>query len=70
MIGHMKKDAHLGRNFLAGATGDAINVIRAIAGHNFHLLHTKLIRLIAFLVSLLAISAPTALMPALKLPAR
>lgn len=58
VIGHMKEDGHLGRNFLAGAAGDAINVVLAAAAHNLRLLRAWLIRLLAFLLSLLAISAP------------
>jgi IS5 family transposase len=58
VIGHMKEDGHLGRNFLAGATGDAINVILAAAGHNLRLLRAWLIRLLVLLFSFLAISAP------------
>jgi IS5 family transposase len=38
VIGHLKSDGHLGRNFLAGAAGDAINVIVVAAGHNLRLL--------------------------------
>jgi IS5 family transposase len=57
VIGHMKADGHLGRNFLAGAAGDAINLILAAAGHNLRLLRAWLARLLAFLLSLLAISA-------------
>ncbi len=60
VIGHMKSDGHLGRNFLAGTAGDAINVILAAAGHNLRLLRAWLIRLLAVLLSLLAISAHTA----------
>ena len=55
VIGHMKADGHLGRNFLAGAKGDAINLILAAAGHNLRLLRAWLIRLLAFLFGLLAI---------------
>jgi IS5 family transposase len=69
VIGHLKANGHLGRNFLAGASGDAINVILA-AGHNLRLLRTWLIRLLAFLLSLLAISAPTAPTPTPQLAAR
>lgn len=67
VIGHMKEDGHLGRNFLAGATGDAINVTLAAAGHNLRLLRAWLIRLLAFLISLLAIStsAPPTRVPQL-----
>jgi IS5 family transposase len=66
----MKEDGHLGRNFLAGATGDAINVTLAAAGHNLRLLRAWLIRLLAFLLSLTAISAPTAPLPSPQLIAR
>ena len=52
VIGHMKDDGHLGRNFLAGAVGDAINLTLAAAGHNLRLLRAWLLRLLAFLISL------------------
>ena len=55
VIGHMKEDGHLGRDFLAGATGDAINVVLAAAGHNLRLLRAWLIRLLTFRLSLLVI---------------
>lgn len=70
MIGHLKSDGHLGRNFLAGVSGDAINVILAAAGHNLRLLRAWLIRLLAFLLSLLALSAPTAPTPTSQSAAR
>ena len=70
VIGHLKSDGHLGRNFLAGASGDAINVTLAAAGHNLRLLRAWLIRLLAFLLSLLAISAPTAPKPTPQLTVR
>jgi len=70
VIGHMKDDGHLGRNFLAGATGDAINVTLAAAGHNLRLLRAWLIRLLAFLISLLAISTNSAPVRATQLPMR
>jgi IS5 family transposase len=69
VIGHMKEDGHLGRNFLAGTTGDAINVILAAAGHNLRLLRAWLIRLFAFLLSLLAIKEHTAPLPSPQLSA-
>lgn len=46
VIGHMKTDGHLGRNFLLGAEGDAINAILAGAGHNLRLLRRWLINLL------------------------
>jgi IS5 family transposase len=70
VIGHLKSDGHLGRNFLAGATGDVINVILAAAGHNLRLLRAWLIRLLPFLLSLLAISEPMATPPSAYRPAR
>jgi IS5 family transposase len=53
-IGHMKADGHLGRNFLRGTEGDAVNVVLAAAGHNLRLLRAWLAWLFAFLLSLLA----------------
>jgi IS5 family transposase len=38
VIGHPKAEHRMGRNYLAHATGDAINVILAAAGYNFRLL--------------------------------
>ncbi len=37
-IGHMKDDGHIGRCFLKGAEGDAVNAIIAAVGHNLRLL--------------------------------
>jgi IS5 family transposase len=48
VIGHMKADGLLNRNFLLGADGDAINAILAAAGHNLRLLRRWLTCLIAF----------------------
>jgi IS5 family transposase len=70
VIGHLKSDGHLGRNFLAGTSGDAINVILAAAGHYLRLLRAWLIRLLAFLLSILAISGPSATLRSACLPAR
>lgn len=68
VIGHMKTDGHLGRNFLAGATGDANNVILTAAGHNLRLLRAWLIRLLAILISLLAISTSSRQVPPTQHP--
>ena len=38
VIGHMKEDGHLGRNYLKGSHGDAINAVLCAAGHNIRLL--------------------------------
>jgi IS5 family transposase len=69
-IGQMKADGHLGRNFLAGAAGDAITLILAAAGHTLRLLRAWLIRLLAFLLSLLAVSATAPPLPSPQLAAR
>jgi IS5 family transposase len=42
VIGHMKSDGHLGRNFLRSTEGDSTNVILAAAGHNLRLLRAWL----------------------------
>jgi transposase, IS5 family len=59
VIGHMKSDGLLGRNFLLGTEGDAANVILAAAGHNMRLLRAWLAWLLAFLLGLLAASLPS-----------
>jgi IS5 family transposase len=56
VIGHMKSDGHLGRNFLRGTEGDATNLILAAAGHNLRLLRPWLAWLLACLLSLLVSS--------------
>jgi transposase, IS5 family len=38
VIGHMKNDGHLGRNYLKGRHGDAANAILTAVGHNFRLI--------------------------------
>ena len=42
IIGHLKNDGLLGRNLLKGASGDAMNVILAAAGHNLRIILRKL----------------------------
>ena len=37
VIGHMKSDGHLGRNFLKGRLGDQLNAILSAVGYNFRL---------------------------------
>jgi transposase, IS5 family len=53
VIGHLKSDGLLGRNFLLGTEGDATNVLLAAAGHNLRLLRAWLAWLLALLLSLL-----------------
>jgi IS5 family transposase len=38
VIGHLKAEHRMGRNYLAHRAGDAINAVLAAAGYNFHLL--------------------------------
>lgn len=45
VIGHMKHDGRLGRNFLKGAAGDAMNALLCAAGHNLR----KILRRLALL---------------------
>ena len=37
VIGHLKSEGHLGRNFLKGRSGDHANAVLTAAGHNFRL---------------------------------
>jgi len=53
VIGHMKADGHLGRNFLLGTEGAAVNALLSATGHNLRLLRRWLVRLLAFLLGLL-----------------
>jgi IS5 family transposase len=45
VIGHMKNDGRLGRNFLKGVAGDAVNALLCGAGHNLR----KILRQLALL---------------------
>ena len=42
VIGHLKADGLLGRNYLKGTQGDQINVLLSCAGHNLRLVLNKL----------------------------
>ncbi len=42
VIGHLKSDGLLGRNYLKGTQGDQINVMLSCAGHNLRLILRKL----------------------------
>jgi transposase, IS5 family len=56
VIGHMKNDGRLGRNFLAGRIGDAVNALLCGAGYNLRLI---LNYLAALLRALFLLPAPT-----------
>lgn len=42
IIGHAKHDGLMGRNYLLGSRGDAMNAILAAAGHNLRIILRKL----------------------------
>ena len=52
VIGHLKSDGRLSRNFLKGAAGDAINALLCGAGHNIR----KMLRQLALFIVLRLIS--------------
>lgn len=54
VIGHMKTDGRLDRNFLAGAQGDAVNALLCGAGYNLRLILNWLRRLLRALLQLFA----------------
>ena len=62
LIGHMKSDGHLDRNFLLGRDGDAIYALLAAAGHNLRLLRRRLAQLFAVLLAAMqgAVRTPAA----------
>jgi IS5 family transposase len=53
VIGHLKNDGHLGRNYLKGASGDMVNAILSGIGHNFRLLLRWIRDLFALILALL-----------------
>ena len=67
MIGHMKTDGNLHRNYLLGTAGDAINALLVAAGHNLRLIlpHLRLFfaGLLAILLADPAEAGITTLMP-------
>lgn len=65
VIGHMKADGHLGRNFLSGRHGDQNNAVLSAIGHNLRLILNWLRRLLCLILSaiLQAISDHSTLKP-------
>jgi transposase, IS5 family len=53
VIGHMKAEHRMGRNYLKGRDGDRINAVLAAAGYNFSLLLRWLERLLRALIGAL-----------------
>jgi IS5 family transposase len=61
VIGHLKSDHRMNRNFLIGSEGDAANAVLAAVGYNFARLLAWLRQLwCAVLASLLALMLPFA----------
>ena len=60
VIGHLKDDHRMGRNYLKGRDGDRINAVLAAAGYNFSLLRRWFSRLLRALLLILvrAVMAP------------
>jgi len=52
VIGHMKEDGKLGRNWLKGSIGDKINALLCGAGHNIRIILRKLRDLLSFFLLL------------------
>ena len=61
VIGHMKSEGHLDRNYLKGRDGDAANAILSAVGHNFRLILAWLRTLVRqILAALIAAALPLA----------
>jgi len=58
VIGHLKAEHRLGRNYLKGRDGDRINAVLAAAGYNFSLLLQWLETLLRALITMLVNSDP------------
>jgi IS5 family transposase len=57
VIGHMKAEHRMDRNYLKGREGDRINAMLAAAGYNFGLLLRWLAELLRALIALLAVAS-------------
>ena len=64
VIGHLKEDHRMGRNFLSHAAGDAINAILAAAGYNFRRVLAWLKLLCAWLILLMTLNRSQNYQPA------
>jgi transposase, IS5 family len=60
VIGHIKAEHRMGRNYLKGRDGDRINAVLAAAGYNFGLLLRWLKRLLRALMAALSPAPPSA----------
>lgn len=57
-IGHMKADGKLDRNWLKGASGDAMHAVLCGAGHNLRMILRKLRLLYALILAVLSARTP------------
>ena len=61
VIGHLKQDHRMGRNYLTGRDGDRINAVLAAAGYNFSLLlrwFEELLRVLSLILWHALLAAP------------
>src|SRR6516162_1048815 len=58
VIGHIKAEHRMGRNYLKGRDGDRCNAVLAAAGYNFSLLLRWLERLLRALLRMLLVTPP------------
>ena len=75
VIGHLKQDHRMRRNYLTGRDGDRINAVLAAAGYNFSLLlrwFEELLRVLSLILchALLAKKTPLHLTRCAKLSSR
>src|SRR5204862_2902640 len=73
VIGHLKQDHRMGRNYLTGRDGDRINAVLAAAGYNFSLLlrwFEELLRVLSLILCHALLAAPLHLTGAAKLSSR
>ena len=57
VIGHVKAEHRMGRNYLRGIKGDRINALLAAVGYNFHLLLRWFKALLCVLIAWMITSA-------------
>jgi len=58
VIGHLKNDHRMDRNYLAGKQGDAVNALLAAVGYNFSLLLKWLRQLLCLIAAIIATFLP------------
>ena len=63
VIGRLKTDGHLGRNFLKGRHGDHAKAVMTAAGYNFRLILKRLRRLLRLILAAIHPAASPTLAP-------